>query len=131
MASKTPQYGLGRRKTARAQVVLNSETGSRKINGIEIHEYFPTAAMQESALRALKLTSQLDTYGFKAKVSGGGKHAQAEAVELAIARALVTIDQGWRKQLKDAGLLTRDPRMKERKKPGLKRARRAPQFSKR
>lgn len=124
-------YGLGRRKTARAQVILTTEPASRLINGIDIKQYFPTVAMQEAAIAALKLTSQLEDFGLKAKVSGGGKHSQAEAVRLAIAKALVTHDPAFRKQLKDAGLLTRDPRMKERKKFGLKRARRAPQFSKR
>ncbi len=131
MTSTTKNYGLGRRKTSRAQVVLTAEIGERTINTKPFVDYFPTISMQEAALTALKMTSQNDVYGFKARVSGGGKHSQAGAVKLAIARALVTIDEGFRKQLKDAGVLTRDPRMKERKKAGLKRARRAPQFSKR
>ncbi|MEX2054594.1 MAG: 30S ribosomal protein S9 [Candidatus Andersenbacteria bacterium] len=131
MATKTANYGLGRRKTARAQVVLTTADLNRTVNGLALTEYFPTVSMQEAALAALKVTSQIDTFGFKAKVSGGGKHSQAGAVKLAVARALVANDEGFRKQLKDTALLTRDPRMKERKKPGLKRARRAPQFSKR
>jgi small subunit ribosomal protein S9 len=79
----------------------------------------------------LTITSQHDKYGFRVRVKGGGKHAQAGAVKLALARALLVVDEGFRKQLKDTGMLTRDPRAKERKKFGLKRARRAPQFSKR
>lgn len=130
MNSSAP-YGLGRRKTARAQVILIPDAGSRQVNGQAFTDYFPTVSMQEAALVALNATSQADAYGFKAKVSGGGKHAQADAMKLAVARALLSTDAGFRKQLKAAGLLTRDPRMKERKKPGLKRARRAPQFSKR
>lgn len=131
MATKLKNYGMGRRKTARAQVLLLTDTLDRQINGIDLTAYFPTVGMQDSALAALKLTSQLDRFGVKAKVSGGGKHSQADAVRLAVARALISIEQGFHKQLKDAGLLTRDSRMKERKKFGLKRARRAPQFSKR
>lgn len=131
MASTTKNYGLGRRKTSRAQVILTEGATSQMVNNIELAAYFPTVAMQSAALGALALTSQGDVFGIKAKVSGGGKHSQAQAVRLAIAHALVSIDPAFRKQLKDAGLLTRDPRMKERKKFGLKRARRAPQFSKR
>lgn len=131
MASKTPNYGMGRRKTAIAQVVLTNDTAERTVNEKPFNEYFPTVAMQNTALGALEMTSQNDQYGFKARVSGGGKPAQATALKLATARALLGIDEGFRKQLKDSGLLTRDDRRKERKKPGLKRARRAPQFSKR
>lgn len=131
METTANRHGLGRRKTARAQVILLDAVDTRTINNTKFAEYFPTISMQHDALQALTATSQADTYGFKIKVSGGGKQAQAGAVSLAIARALVGTDEGFRKQLKDAGLLTRDPRMKERKKYGLKGARRAPQFSKR
>jgi small subunit ribosomal protein S9 len=124
-------YGLGRRKTARAQVLLTPGASDKTVNGIAIEEYFPAVAMQAAALQPLVLTSQADAFGLRAKVQGGGKQSQAEALTLALARALVTADTNYRKQLKKAGLLSRDPRMKERKKPGLKRARRAPQFSKR
>jgi small subunit ribosomal protein S9 len=124
-------YGLGRRKTAVALVWLLKDTSEREVNGSPFTTYFPTEAMQKVALQPLELTSQLDQYGIRAKVFGGGKHSQSEAVKLAVARALLQVDEGFRKQLKDTGTLTRDPRMKERKKPGLKRARRAPQFSKR
>ena len=125
------EHGLGRRKTAVAKVLLTEDKGERMINGTPLETYFPYAALQITALKALVITSQNDEYGLKVKVSGGGKNAQADAVSLGIARALVGIDEGFRKQLKAAGLLRRDSRMKERKKPGLKGARRAPQFSKR
>lgn len=82
-------------------------------------------------LKPLLVTSQDDVFGFEVKVLGGGKHAQADATRLGIARALLKDNPDRKKQLKEAELLTRDPREKERKKPGLKRARRAPQFSKR
>lgn len=132
MADKEKQfYGLGRRKTAIARVWLTVKAEERVVNGKPFADYFPTVAMQHRALLPLAVTSQDQKYGFAAKVMGGGKNGQADAVRLGIARALLAIDEGWRKQLRSAGLLTRDPRAKERKKPGLKRARRAPQFSKR
>lgn len=124
-------YGRGRRKTAVAKVWVTKDAGTQTVNNIPLKTYFPTPAMQRAALGALTLTNQLEQYGLKVVATGGGKQAQAEAVKLGSARALLTIDAGWRKQLKVAGMLKRDPRMKERKKAGLKRARRAPQFSKR
>lgn len=124
-------YGLGRRKTSVARVLLTDTKEERTINGISLPEYFTTDATQIVALKALVATSQDSEYGLKVKVNGGGKQSQAEAVSLGIARALLKIDEGFRKQLKTAGLLRRDSRAKERKKPGLKSARRAPQFSKR
>lgn len=125
------KYGLGRRKTSVARVLLTEEKDARTINGIPFAEYFPSSSMQIVALKALVMTSQDSEFGLKVKVNGGGKQSQAEAVSLGIARALITVDEGFRKQLKTAGLLRRDSRTKERKKPGLKSARRAPQFSKR
>lgn len=124
-------YGLGRRKTAVARVWLTPRPEERKVNDITFADYFPTLSMQKQATLPLEITSQAEKYGFNVKVEGGGKAGQADAVRLGIARALLTIDEGWRKQLRAAGLLTRDARAKERKKPGLKGARRAPQFSKR
>jgi len=131
MTTDKKSHGLGRRKTAVAQVILTDTPESQTVNKLSFTEYFPTGTDQQMATAPLRITSQTEVYGFRAKISGGGKHAQAAALKLAIARALVGIDEGWRKQLKDTGTLTRDPRAKERKKPGLKRARRAPQFSKR
>lgn len=125
------KHGLGRRKTAVAKVLLIDAKEDRTVNGIAFDAYFPSKAHQSTAIQALTITSQADEYGLKIKVSGSGKNSQAEAVSLGIARALVGVDEGFRKQLKAAGLLRRDSRMKERKKPGLKGARRAPQFSKR
>lgn len=124
-------YGMGRRKTAVVQVLLTTEVTDRKVNGLPMEEYFPTTAMQNTAMRTLTTSSQDDQYGFVAKASGGGKQAQAQALSLAMSRALISVDEGYKKQLRKAGLVTRDPRAKERKKPGLRGARRAPQFSKR
>lgn len=124
-------YGLGRRKTALAKVWLTNEAGQLLVNNIPLKTYFSTPAMQRAALAALTITNQLGERGMKIMVEGGGKQAQADAVKLGSARALLGVDPAWRKQLKAAGMLRRDPRMKERKKYGLKRARRAPQFSKR
>ncbi|HSX24418.1 MAG TPA: 30S ribosomal protein S9 [Candidatus Andersenbacteria bacterium] len=124
-------HGLGRRKTAIAKVLLTEEKEYKMINDIPFEQYLTTEALRNTAMRALKLTSQDSEYGLKVKVSGSGKNAQAEAISLGIARALVGMDEGFRKQLKQAGLLSRDSRAKERKKPGLRGARRAPQFSKR
>ncbi|MDA1169122.1 MAG: 30S ribosomal protein S9 [bacterium] len=124
-------HGLGRRKTSVARVLLTEEKDSQTINGISLDAYFPSESMRIITLKPLVMTSQDSEYGLKVKVSGGGKQSQAEAVSLGIARALLSVDEGFRKQLKTAGLLRRDSRKKERKKPGLKGARRAPQFSKR
>lgn len=127
----TAIHGIGRRKTSIAQVLLMPGEQTQLINGRPLTDYFPTVAMQRAAQAPLVLTNQVAEFGIKAKVQGGGKNSQADAVRLAVARALLEVDEKWRKQLKDAGMLTRDPRMKERKKFGLKGARRAPQFSKR
>ena len=125
-------YGLGRRKSAIARVTLVKDAAEKnKINDRDLETYFPTIDMRTSVLAPLILTSQQDEWGIKAKVIGGGKRAQADAVKLGVARALLVVDPNLRTQLKAAGILTRDARVKERKKFGLKRARRAPQFSKR
>lgn len=131
MAEDSKKHGLGRRKSAIAQAQLTEKPETRQVNGLAFEAYFPTVSMQKAALKPLEVTSQADVFGFSVKVLGGGKHGQAGATALALARALVASDAGFRTQLKQAGLLTRDARVKERKKPGLKRARRAPQFSKR
>ena len=127
----TPLTGLGRRKTAIARVRLVTTVKTRTVNGIAFDEYFPTVSMQSRLLHPLQVTSQDNVFGFEVKVQGGGKNSQADAVRLGIARALLKDNADRKKELKEADLLTRDPREKERKKPGLKRARRAPQFSKR
>lgn len=122
-------FSIGRRKTATAQVKLVEDNTDRIINSKKLEEYFNTVDTQKSAVSPLELTSTDKDYGIIAKVRGGGKKAQAHAIRHAIARSLLKINPDWRKQLKAAGMLTRDPRAKERKKYGLKRARRAPQFS--
>jgi small subunit ribosomal protein S9 len=123
---------VGRRKTASAQVKLFLNGGGEiLINGKDFKEYFPTFYLQKIVLSPLELVKCLNKFKILVKVTGGGKNAQAEAVRHGIARALVIFNPDFRKKLKKAGFLKRDPRMKERKKPGLKRARRAPQWQKR
>lgn len=126
-------YGMGRRKTAVARVRLypNGE-GNVTVNGKNAQSYFgqreALMATINSPLRTLDLN---DTYDMTIKVLGGGVSGQAGAIRHALARALVRVNPEWKPPLRRAGFLTRDPRMKERKKPGLKRARKAPQYTKR
>ena len=123
---------VGRRKTSIARVRLLAR-GSKEIlvNNKPCNVYFPGMNLQETILSPLKLMSCLDKFRVTIKVRGGGIHSQAEAVRHGIARALVLFSHDFRKRLKKAGYLTRDSRMRERKKFGLKRARRAPQWRKR
>ncbi len=122
---------VGRRKESIARVRLVSGTGQRTVNGKAIRTYFPRETMIDNILKPFEITSTGDRYDVHASVVGGGVTGQAGAVRLGIARALVKVDESYRKPLKQAGLLTRDPRMKERKKPGQKGARKKFQFSKR
>ncbi len=125
-------YAVGRRKTATAQVKLYKKgKGEVEVNSQKIEEYFPTFSWQAIIYAPLKVVGQAERLKVVAKVSGGGKISQAEAIRHGISRALLEINPNFRKPLRKHGYLTRDPRMKERKKPGLKRARRAPQWSKR
>lgn len=124
-------YGTGRRKTSVARVRLVPGSGRFVVNGQPVEEYFPLRSLQTMVERPLKVTGNLGKFDVLAKVEGGGITGQAGAVRHGIARALLRVDQILRPTLKKEGLLTRDPRMKERKKYGLKKARRAPQFSKR
>lgn len=124
-------YGTGRRKTSVARVYLRPGTGKITVNKIEIDEYFPMETLKVIARQPLELTGNSSKYDVKAKVRGGGFTGQAGAIRHGVARALIEIDSDLRPALKKAGFLTRDPRMKERKKYGLKKARKAPQFSKR
>ena len=122
----------GRRKTAVARVRMYTKgANGMEVNGMDFTKYFPTKSLQGTALASLDKMKSLERFRITAVVSGGGISAQAEAVRHGIARALVVFNADYRKRLRKAGYLTRDPRMKERKKPGLKRARRAPQWSKR
>ncbi|WP_071396687.1 30S ribosomal protein S9 [Bacillus tuaregi] len=126
------QYiGTGRRKSSVARVRLVPGDGKVIINGREMVEYIPFAALREVVNQPLVATETLGSYDVLVNVNGGGYTGQAGAIRHGIARALLQADPEFRSTLKRAGLLTRDPRMKERKKYGLKGARRAPQFSKR
>jgi small subunit ribosomal protein S9 len=131
--SKKPYvYGTGRRKSSVARVhVFPGGTGAITINGRDIDEYFGLETMKLLVRQPLTATDMLDKVDIDATVTGGGVTGQAGAIRHGAARALLQIDESFRPLLKAAGLLTRDPRMKERKKYGLKAARRAPQFSKR
>jgi small subunit ribosomal protein S9 len=124
-------YATGRRKTSVAKVWLSPGSGKIIVNDKNMEEYFPLETLRIIVKQPLTLTETLNKYDVIAKVKGGGLSGQAGAVRHGIARALVLADPTLRPVLKKAGFLTRDPRMVERKKYGLKKARRAPQFSKR
>jgi small subunit ribosomal protein S9 len=124
-------YGTGRRKSSVARVRLVPGDGRIVINGRDIKDYIPFEALIEVVKQPLVLTETLGSYDVLVNVNGGGFSGQAGAIRHGIARALLEIDPEYRATLKRAGLLTRDARVKERKKYGLKGARRAPQFSKR
>ncbi|NLG86346.1 MAG: 30S ribosomal protein S9 [Firmicutes bacterium] len=124
-------YGTGRRKTAVARVRLVPGSGRFVVNGRPAEEYFPLRSLQTIIEQPLRVTNNMGKFDVLAKVEGGGINGQAGAVRHGLSRALLKVDQVFRPSLKKEGLLTRDPRMKERKKYGLKKARRAPQFSKR
>jgi small subunit ribosomal protein S9 len=124
-------YGTGRRKSSVARVRLVPGNGRIVINDREIENYIPFAALREVVKQPLVATETTGSYDILVNVKGGGYTGQAGAIRHGIARALLQADPEYRSTLKRAGLLTRDARMKERKKYGLKGARRAPQFSKR
>ena len=126
------KYGTGRRKASVARVRLyENGTGSITINGRDIDDYFGLDTLKLIVRQPLVATETLGKVDIVCTVTGGGVTGQAGAIRHGIARALLLVDESYRATLKAAGLLTRDPRMKERKKYGLKAARRAPQFSKR
>jgi len=129
--AKTQFYGTGRRKKSIARVRLVPGEGVIRINHRELDDYFGLATLKVIVRQPLTLTNTLSRYDVLCTVKGGGYTGQAGAIRHGIARALITADEELRPELKKAGFLTRDPRMKERKKYGLKKARRAPQFSKR
>lgn len=138
MANKRMFIGTGRRKSSVAQVRMVPGKGSITVNGVDVKEYFPYETNVMDLKQPLVATSTEETFDIEVKVSGGGFSGQAGAIRLGIARALLEYDapnvdseDSFRKKLKVAGFITRDSRSKERKKPGLKAARRAPQFSKR
>ena len=131
MAEQKYYYGTGKRKTAIARVRLLPGGGSVVINEKPLQEAFPDEPLREVIFQAFKVTKTLDKFSVVAKVEGGGIAGQAAAIRHGIARALVVSDEGLRSVLRQYGLLTRDARIKERKKYGLKRARKAPQYTKR
>ena len=132
MAKKLVQYlGTGRRKSSVARVYLRAGKGTITINGRAFEDYIPSAAVRLDVLQPLELTETTEKCDVLVNVYGGGTTGQAGAIRLGIARALMEVNPDYRATLKPAGLVTRDSRSKERKKYGLKGARRAPQFSKR
>ena len=124
-------YGTLRRKTSVARVTLTDGTGKFTFNGKDIEQYFPSPSMKMTIEKPFKVVNLDSKYDVVANVSGSGLSAQADAVSLGISRALLEADPDLRPKLKKAGLLTRDARKVERKKYGLKKARRAEQFTKR
>ena len=137
--AKVSYYGTGKRKSSIAKVTLTEGKGKVTVNGVDVHEYFPFETKVMDLAQPLELTNMTEKFDVNATVKGGGFSGQAGAVRLGIVKALLEYDSAsdpdsetsFRKILKSAGLVTRDSRIKERKKPGLKKARRAPQFSKR
>ena len=137
--AKRSFYGTGRRKSAVARVTLTPGKGKITVNGRDVNEYMPYDVLVMDLKQPLVLTNNENTFDIDVKVNGGGFSGQAGAIRLAITKALVEFDaeadqareDAYKKVLREAGFLTRDPRVKERKKYGLKKARRAPQFSKR
>lgn len=130
MATKYFQ-AIGRRKTATAQARISEGSGKVSVNGKNFEVFFPTAQLRETVIRPLKEVEKLEKFDVSLKTSGGGPVGQAEASRLAIARALVEMETELKTTLKAAGLMTRDPRKKERKKFGKRGARRSPQWRKR
>ena len=122
---------IGRRKTAVARIYVSEGKGNITVNKKELKEYFPAETLQYIVLQPLNLLSVVEKYDIKVNLDGGGTKGQAEALRLAITRAMMEIDPESRPQLKAAGFVTRDPREVERKKPGQPKARKRFQFSKR
>ena len=131
LAADARYSATGKRKSAVARVILKPGTGKYTINGKTLDEYFPRATLQTKARRPLDIVGQQEKMDVVAKIHGGGVSAQAGALRHGITKALVEADPNLRGELKRRGFLTRDPRVKERKKAGLKKARKRPQFSKR
>lgn len=129
--SKPLIQSTGRRKEAVARVRLRPGTGQVRINGRAFEQFFPAEVHRNNVLEPLRMSQTADVYDVDVTVEGGGVSGQAGAVRLGIARAIVALDEDQRVPLKRAGLLRRDPREKERRKYGLKKARKAPQYSKR
>ena len=131
MAAGIQYYGTGRRKTSTARVFLRPGTGGIVVNRKPLEQAFPTEALRTQIKQPLSVTETADKFDVLATIAGGGTAGQAGALRLGIARALVEYNVELRQRLKKAGFLTRDAREKERRKYGLKKARKAPQYSKR
>ena len=129
--ANTKFYGTGRRKKSIARVYITPGTGKITINKRDIDNYFGYETLKVIVRQPFAATNTVDKFDVTVTVRGGGYTGQAGAIRHGISRALCKVDEEYRPALKSAGFLTRDPRMKERKNPGLKAARRAPQFSKR
>ena len=124
-------YATGRRKTSSARIYLSSGKGNIKVNDRDLDVYFGRKVAQMLVMQPLEMTELTEKVDINIKVKGGGSFGQAGAIRHGISRALISYDEELRPQLKSAGLLTRDPRKVERKKPGLVKARKSKQFSKR
>ena len=131
MSTSNPILATGRRKTSVASLRMQAGAGSIKVNGRDFVDFFPSLSLQNQILRPLEIANAVHSYDVVVKASGGGINGQAGALRLALSRALIQVDEKLRAPLKQEGLLTRDPRMKERKKPGQPGARKRFQFSKR
>lgn len=131
MAAEVQYWGTGRRKEAVARVRLVPGSGNIIVNEQDYHDYFPFVHLSQMVPKPLEVTETMGQYDVLASVHGGGKSGQAGALQHGIARALLEVNEELRGPLKKAGLLTRDPRAKERRKYGRKKARKSPQFSKR
>lgn len=129
--SSQPTIAVGRRKTSVARVVVSPGSGKISVNKRPIEQYFPLDTMRVDIVRPLEVTQSLAKYDIRVSVEGGGPTGQAGAIRLGVARALVSLNEDHRAPLRAAGLLTRDPRMVERKKYGQPKARKRFQFSKR
>jgi small subunit ribosomal protein S9 len=131
LSAEARYSATGKRKSSVARVILQAGKGGFELNGRPLDNYFPRRTLQEVVRQPLKVTGYLDRVDVRARIHGGGISSQADAVRHGIAKALIEADPHLRGELKRRQLLTRDPRVKERKKAGLKKARKRPQFSKR
>ncbi len=131
MSQEDTIIATGRRKCSVASLRMNKGSGAIKVNGRDFVDYFGSISLQNQILRPLEIANSVHSYDVTVKTTGGGINGQAGALRLALSRALIQVDETLRTPLKQEGLLTRDPRMKERKKPGQPGARKRFQFSKR
>ena len=131
MAASNFFYGTGRRKSATARVYLSQGSGKVVVNGSELENYFGRRTHHRLIQQPMAQTELSDKFDIRAQVTGGGLSGQCDAIQLGIARALLQYDENLRATLRSGGFLTRDPRVVERKKVGLRKARKSPQFSKR